>query len=72
MIETATEGPSSMYEQKKKRDIKFNVPTLSIICWIFTIGLCQLSFWQGVFAFLIWPYYIGVFVLQILQKYGVV
>lgn len=27
--------------------------------WLFTIGFLQLSFWQGVLAILIWPYYIG-------------
>lgn len=27
--------------------------------WLFTIGYLKLSFWQGVFALFIWPYYIG-------------
>ncbi len=27
--------------------------------WLFTIGYQSLSFWQGVLAILIWPYYIG-------------
>ena len=27
--------------------------------WLFTIGFLQLSFWQGVLAIIIWPYYIG-------------
>jgi hypothetical protein len=27
--------------------------------WLFTIGFLQLSFWQGVLAIVIWPYYIG-------------
>lgn len=27
--------------------------------WLFTIGYLQLSFWQGVLAIVIWPYYIG-------------
>ena len=27
--------------------------------WIFTIGYLKLSFWKGVLAFIIWPYYIG-------------
>ncbi len=30
------------------------------IGWLFTIGFLGLSFWQGVFAILIWPYFIGV------------
>ncbi|MBI5456634.1 hypothetical protein HY969_02740 [Candidatus Kaiserbacteria bacterium] len=28
--------------------------------WIFTIGYLQLSFWQGVLAIIIWPFYLGV------------
>lgn len=31
-----------------------------IAAWLFTIGFLHLSFWRGVFAIVIWPYYIGV------------
>lgn len=31
-----------------------------IAIWLFTIGYCHLGFWQGVIAFLLWPYYLGV------------
>jgi len=27
--------------------------------WLFTIGFLHLTFWKGVFAILLWPYYIG-------------
>lgn len=27
--------------------------------WLFTIGFSQLSFWQGVLALILWPYYLG-------------
>ena len=27
--------------------------------WLFSIGFLQLSFWRGVLAIVIWPYYIG-------------
>jgi hypothetical protein len=27
--------------------------------WLFTIGYLKLSFWVGVLALFIWPYYIG-------------
>jgi hypothetical protein len=27
--------------------------------WLFTVGYLKLSFWQGVFALAIWPYYVG-------------
>ena len=29
--------------------------------WLFTIGFLKLAFWQGVFAIVIWPYYLGAF-----------
>jgi hypothetical protein len=30
------------------------------IGWLFTIGYLQLTFWRGVLAIVIWPYYLGV------------
>ena len=27
--------------------------------WLFTIGYLKLSFWQGVLAIILWPYYLG-------------
>lgn len=30
-----------------------------IAAWIFTIGFLKLSFWQGVLAIAIWPYFLG-------------
>jgi hypothetical protein len=27
--------------------------------WLFTIGYLQLTFWKGVLAAVLWPYYIG-------------
>ena len=35
--------------------------------WLFTIGFLKLTFWQGVFAILIWPYYLGVTLSPLLQ-----
>ncbi|KZD18052.1 MAG: hypothetical protein AO394_02290 [Candidatus Fermentibacter daniensis] len=29
------------------------------IGWLFTIGWLELTFWKGVLAILVWPYYIG-------------
>ncbi len=28
--------------------------------WLFTIGFLQLSFWKGVLAIVLWPYYLGI------------
>lgn len=30
------------------------------VAWLFTIGFLRLSFWQGVLAIIVWPYYLGV------------
>jgi len=30
-----------------------------VVGWLFSIGYLGLSFWQGVLAIIIWPYYIG-------------
>lgn len=30
-----------------------------IAAWLFTIGFLKLTFWQGVFAVVVWPYYLG-------------
>lgn len=27
--------------------------------WLFTVGFLQLTFWKGVVAILLWPYFIG-------------
>jgi len=34
---------------------------LWIAAWLFTIGFLKLTFWEGVLALVIWPYYLGVF-----------
>jgi hypothetical protein len=33
---------------------------LWLTAWLFTIGFLKLAFWQGVWALIIWPYYLGV------------
>lgn len=35
--------------------------------WLFTIGYLHLHFWRGVLALVIWPYYIGVHVSQLMR-----
>ena len=29
--------------------------------WLFTLGFLQLTFWKGLLAIVVWPYYLGVF-----------
>lgn len=31
------------------------------IGWLFTIGYLKLSFWKGVLAIIVWPYFLGAF-----------
>ena len=33
--------------------------SLTWIAWLFTIGVLDLEFWPAVWAFFIWPYYLG-------------
>ena len=33
--------------------------TMWIGAWLFTIGFLHLSFWKGVLAIVLWPYYLG-------------
>jgi hypothetical protein len=50
------------YHQDMEK-IKIEHHTLSggfwFAAWLFTIGYLKLSFWQGVLAIIIWPYYLG-------------
>ncbi len=33
---------------------------LWIAMWLFTIGLLHVTFWKGVLALVLWPYFLGV------------
>ena len=33
---------------------------LWVAAWLFTLGYLKLTFWKGVLAILVWPYYLGV------------
>ena len=41
---------------------------LWVVGWLFTIGFLQLTFWNGVLAIFVWPYYVGVWVSRILTS----
>ena len=36
--------------------------------WLFTIGYLQLTFWNGLAALFIWPYFIGVRIAALLVR----
>jgi hypothetical protein len=41
---------------------------LWIAAWLFTIGFLHLTFWKGVLAILVWPYYLGAHFAPVLQQ----
>lgn len=38
-----------------------------VIGWLFTLGFLKLTFWKGVLAILVWPYYIGSVLSRLLK-----
>jgi hypothetical protein len=36
--------------------------------WLFTIGLLHLTFWKGVLALVVWPYYLGAALSALLPR----
>jgi len=62
--ETRTEGvlgtdSCATNPQKIKIEQSTWMGCLWFAAWLFTIGYLHLSFWRGVLALVIWPYYIG-------------
>ena len=57
--------PSWVYTYWYMQKIKIENHTFSggmwAAAWLFTIGYLKLTFWQGVLAVIIWPYYLGHF-----------
>lgn len=45
--------------QKIKIEQNAMCGSIWFIGWLFTIGILDLNFWQGVWALVLWPYYIG-------------
>lgn len=49
-------------ETAQKKRIQHQ-PCLGLVwigAWLFTIGFLHLTFWKGVLAIVLWPYYLGV------------
>ena len=46
--------------QKIKIEQHSSIGLLWCAGWLFTLGYLKLTFWKGVLAIAIWPYYIGV------------
>ena len=45
--------------QKIKIEQHTFIGTVWFAAWLFTIGFLHLSFWKGVLALVLWPYYLG-------------
>jgi hypothetical protein len=45
--------------KKKKHSVAIRLAPPWGFFWLFSIGFFKLSFWQGVWAIVIWPYYVG-------------
>ena len=48
-----------MDRQRIRIEQHSGIGLLWIAGWLFTIGYLDLSFWRGVLAIILWPYFIG-------------
>ena len=37
-----------------------------VAAWLFTVGFLHLAFWKALLAIILWPYYIGQYVSELL------
>ena len=45
-------------------------PCLGLVwlaAWLFTIGFLHLTFWKGVVAIVLWPYYLGLHISALMH-----
>lgn len=64
VIRIVREGIRMADDHGQKMKIRVEQHTFTggvwVAAWLFTIGFLHLTFWRGVLAFLLWPYYLGV------------
>ena len=46
---------------EKKVEVAGIMGPIWLIGWLFTLGFLKLTFWKGLLALLVWPYYMGEF-----------
>jgi hypothetical protein len=51
----------------KKVEVAGIMGPIWFIGWLFTIGLLELTFFKGLLALIVWPYYLGVFVKTLIS-----
>lgn len=60
--------------QRKERSERIRIEQhgatglLWCVGWLFSIGFLHLSFWKGLLALVIWPYYIGTTVSALIAR----
>jgi len=52
----------------KKVEVAGIMGPIWFIGWLFTIGFLKVSFFKGILAIFIWPYYIGDALSSVLSK----
>jgi hypothetical protein len=52
----------------KKVEVAGIMGPVWFIGWLFTLGFLKLSFFQGLLALIIWPYYLGDFISKIIGQ----
>lgn len=64
---TTKKPPMGKYVERIK--IENHVFSGAIWCtgWLFTIGFLDLSFWRGVLAIIIWPWYLGDYIAALIK-----
>jgi hypothetical protein len=55
-----TDGPRREAMDKIRIEQHSAVGLLWVGGWFFTVGFLHLTFWKGVLAAVVWPYYLGV------------
>jgi hypothetical protein len=55
--EKVNQGKENM--QKIRIEQHTFMGTVWVAAWLFTVGFLHLSFWKGVLAIVLWPYYLG-------------
>lgn len=62
-VEGGVEASVRMEEMSRNEKIRIEQHSISGMLWftgwLFTIGYMDLTFWKGVLALLVWPYYLG-------------
>lgn len=48
-----------MSEKRRSSHVEIFGGSFWFVGWLFTIGFVNLSFWQGVLAIVLWPYFLG-------------